>query len=110
MIKDAVITICILSFLLLLSQNAQACSCSGGGVSAKFSFSSDVVFVGKVLGIKKAQQAIGFLTKEPDRKLPESARHGKFLIWQMQIVELEVTEPLKGVTEKTIHLATAVYN
>jgi hypothetical protein len=112
MIKNAIITVCTLFSLLLLTQIAQACSCSyGGGSIAKVSFSSDAVFVGKVIEIKKREQVIGFLPKGSETlRLPESAKRGRFLLSQMQIVKFEVIEPLKGVTEKTIQLATAFYN
>ena len=112
MIKNVITTACTLFFLLVLIQDAQACLCSGSGnLSAKNSFSSDAVFVGKVIEIKKSEQITGFLDKDSEtHKIPAFAKRGRFIISQIHVVKLEVIEPLKGDIEKTIQLTTNVYD
>ena len=113
MIKNFVITISSLSFLLFLFQSALACSCSfSDNLSAKVPFSSsDTVFIGKVLEIRNAGQATVFLMNESDLlKLSESSKRRGFIVTKIQTVKLEVIEPFKGIKEKTVQLSQSFYN
>ncbi len=110
MIKNLFVTICTFCFLLFLSQTAFACFCDFPSLKGAFS-SSDAVFVGKVIKIETVKYtSVSLLMKESGTlELLKTPRWEKS-VEKLRSVTLEVSEPFKGVTEKTFTLVTAVYN
>jgi hypothetical protein len=104
-ILSLIFTSCL---LLFFGQQVHACSCSGTSTT-EGAFSSEVVFLGKVVKIEIAKRARPSLLVQEFGLLVETPK------WQMatskiQIVTLEVIEPFKGVTEKTITLVTDFFD
>ncbi len=110
MIKNCLIVICILSFVLGLSQTARACMCSFSSAEVALA-GADVVFVGKVVKITRAKEAsVGLVMKESGTlELLKNPRWEKS-VDKVQRVILEVTESFKGVSAKTVEVITDVYN
>ena len=109
MLKRLLPMICALS-LLTLPQSALACLC--GSIDAEGAFlTASVVFVGKVVKIDHTKEAsVGLLMKESGTlevlKVPrwEKTDH------RARVVTLEVIEPFKGISQKTVQILTAVYD
>jgi hypothetical protein len=110
MIKNTLIAICILGFVLCLSQTVRACSCRSVTVERAVA-GYDVVFVGKVIKITSVKEAsVGWVIKESGTLERLKNPRWKKSVDKVRQVTLEVSEAFKGVTGKTIELFTDVYN
>lgn len=100
----------VITFLFAIPAVASACFC-GYRDAVEAYVGAEVVFVGKVIKIKKTERvSVGLVVKEPGtletRKLPrweestDSAR----------IITFEVVESLKGNTGQTFQIVTGPYN
>jgi len=109
MIKNSLITICILFFLALLSNIAHACSCSFQSLKDSFS-SSDVVFIGKVVKNTTVKYAEVSMTLKESGTL-ETVKNPKWekSIEKLRSITFEISEPFKGTTEKTFTLSSSYY-
>lgn len=107
MLKQSVVLICSLSFVLSLPQAALACLCGHVDVEGAF-LVSDVVLVGKVVRITRAKEAsVGWWVGRNDgTQVPR----WKQFVSGVRIVTLEVSEGFKGVSDKRIEVVTAAYN
>lgn len=104
MVRNSLITICALSFIVGLSQTARACECSLDSESVEGVFAgANVVFTGRVVKVTSVKMAtVGLVSPS-------------FSVWkkfedEMQSVTLEATEAFKGVSGETIEVTTNAYS
>lgn len=110
MLKNALVTTCVLAFVVGFTQTVQACLCGISSVESAFA-GSEVVFVGKVVKITPVKEAtIGLLMKESGTlELLKTPRWEKS-VYKARSVTFEVVEAFKGVTTQTIDVLTSVYD
>lgn len=100
----------VISLLLTVPTLASACFCGYRDAVVAYG-GAEVVFVGKVIKIKKTEQEnVAMVVKEPDTLEPLKVPRWEKSSDSARIITFEIIESFKGNVEKTFQLLTFPYN